>query len=293
MNEYLELVEDILTNGKQSNNRTHIPTLRVSGRSLRFDMSGNTIPLVTTRELNIKALIGELVCFIQGKTNVQDFIDNDCPFWNINGRNSAWVHSQWIREPGDLGPIYGAQWRRWRMPDGVTELDQLAMAIETLVFSPESRRNIVTAWNPGVNHTMALPPCHTGFQLLGNIEDNSADMIVTIRSSDVFLGLPYNIASYALLFKVISKLSGVHCNELIFNLHDVHIYANHIEQCKEQLKRQPLPLAEVEFLDTVDVHEFKSDYAIEIGKVLDTISTNDFIIKGYKAHPKLTGQMAD
>lgn len=287
MQNYIGLVQDVMDNGIDSDNRTDQRSKKVTGRSLRFNLLDGTIPIVTTRYINVQALVGELVGFIRGVTNYNEFKKLGCNFWYKNGKNANWINSPNRNEEGDLGPIYGGQWRNYAMPDGSFK-DQLMDAIKEVRDNPNSRRIIVMAWNPGVNDTMCLPPCHIGFQLIAYPTKKKLDMVVTIRSSDVFLGLPYNIASYAILLRLIAELTQYDANDLVINTHDTHIYENHMVQCANMVVRQPydspILIINAQKLNKIIISDMED---------LSSITPEDFNVLNYVSHPPLFGTMAD
>jgi thymidylate synthase len=248
MKQYLNLLERVLNEGTWQQNRTGIPTKRLTGAMLEFDLKEG-FPAVTTKKLAFNAVKAELLGFIRGYDNASQFRDLGCSIWDQNANeNKAWVHNIARKGEDDLGRIYGVQWRKWR-PFGEMgysyPIDQLANAISTIDHNPESRRIIVTAWNPGELSFMALPPCHMTFQLLVDVDANEVSLCMYQRSCDMFLGIPFNIASYALLLELIAAATGKRAGKLIMFLADVHIYQNHVEQVLEQLKRRTLPLCQL------------------------------------------------
>lgn len=227
MRQYLELIDDVLSNGSRKGDRTGTGTLSVFGRQMRFSLSQG-FPLLTTKKLHYPSIIHELIWFISGNTNIEYLKANGVSIWDA-----------WADENGDLGPVYGQQWRSWS--DGNDrKIDQLLNVIDLIKSDPNSRRLLVNAWNPGEVETMALPPCHFVYQFY--VADNRLSCHFNMRSVDVFLGLPFNIASYALLTHLVAQQTGLQVGELIWSGGDVHLYSNHIEQAKEQLKRMPTDL---------------------------------------------------
>lgn len=249
MKQYLELLQDILDNGVDKGDRTGTGTRSVFGRQMRFDLSKG-FPLMTTKKVHLKSIIYELLWFLKGDTNVRYLQENGVRIWN-----------EWAREDGSLGPVYGSQWRNWN-GEGI---DQIKNLIETLKTNPNDRRMIVTAWNPSKIADMALPPCHMTFQFY--VADNKLSCMLYQRSCDMFLGVPFNIASYALLTMMIAHVCGFGLGEFVHTLADTHIYHNHFDQVKEQLSRQPRPLPtmrivrKVESIDDFRFEDFElSDY---------------------------------
>ncbi|WP_374718746.1 thymidylate synthase [Parageobacillus toebii] len=227
MRQYLQLLEDILENGVEKDDRTGVGTLSVFGRQLRFNLQEG-FPLLTTKKLHIRSIIYELLWFLKGDTNVRYLQENGVTIWD-----------EWADENGDLGPIYGAQWRSWKGADGKT-VDQISWVIEEIKRNPNSRRLLVSAWNVAELDKMKLPPCHYAFQFY--VADGKLSCMWQQRSVDTFLGLPFNIASYALLTHMIAEQCDLDVGELIFSGGDVHLYKNHLEQAKLQLTREPRPL---------------------------------------------------
>lgn len=227
MHTYLNLLKRTLEQGAFRPDRTGTGTYSLFGEQLRFDLSKG-FPVVTTKKLHLRSIIHELLWFLRGDTNIAALNANGVTIWD-----------EWADEAGDLGPVYGAQWRRWSTPDGRT-IDQLAQVIEQIRSNPSSRRHIVTAWNPSDLDAMALPPCHLLFQFYVNDGKLSCQMIQ--RSADLFLGVPFNIVSYALLTHLVAAVTGLQPFEFIHVFGDVHLYANHLEQAKLQLLREPKPL---------------------------------------------------
>ncbi|MGG2988422.1 thymidylate synthase [Geobacillus stearothermophilus] len=227
MKQYLDLLRDILENGTERKDRTGTGTISVFGRQLRFDLQKG-FPLLTTKKLHIRSIIYELLWFLRGDTNIRFLNENGVTIWD-----------EWADENGDLGRIYGAQWRSWRTSDGGT-IDQITRTIEEIKRNPNSRRLLVSAWNVGELDQMALPPCHYAFQFY--VAAGRLSCMWQQRSVDTFLGLPFNIASYALLTHMVAQQCDLEVGELIFSGGDVHLYKNHVEQAKLQLTRDPRPL---------------------------------------------------
>ena len=260
MRQYLDLLQDIMDNGVDKTDRTGVGTRSVFGRQMRFDLSKG-FPLVTTKKVHLKSIIYELLWFIKGDTNVKYLQDNGVRIWN-----------EWADEDGNLGPVYGSQWRNWN-GEGI---DQLAEVIERIKNNPNDRRMIVTAWNPSKIGQMKLPPCHMLFQFY--VANGKLSCMLYQRSCDMFLGVPFNIASYALLTMMIAQVSGLKAGEFIHTLGDTHIYHNHFEQVKEQLSRTPLPLPTMKINPLIkDINDFKYD---------------DFELVGYESYGVLKGKVA-
>src|SRR5437867_3580573 len=230
MQQYLDLMRDILENGAKKNDRTGVGTLSVFGRQLRFDLETG-FPALTTKRLYMKGVIHELLWFLMGSTNINYLRDRGVTIWD-----------EWADEQGELGPVYGSQWRRWDGPDG-RSIDQISQAIEQIKTNPDSRRLIVSAWNVGELEQMRLPPCHLLFQFY--VANGQLSCQLYQRSADIFLGVPFNIASYALLTMMIAQVCGLRPGEFVHTLGDAHLYTNHLEQAKLQLTRQPYQLPQM------------------------------------------------
>lgn len=263
MKQYLDLMSDILENGVSKEDRTGTGTLSVFGRQLRFDLSKG-FPLVTTKKLHIRSIIIELLWFLRGDTNIKYLNDHGVTIWD-----------EWADEKGDLGPVYGHQWRSWPTPGGET-IDQITNVLEQIKKKPDSRRHIVTAWNPAEVDNMALPPCHALFQFY--VAGGRLSCQLYQRSADYFLGVPFNIASYALLTHMFAQQCDLEPGEFVWTGGDVHLYTNHLDQAREQLSRSPYPLP------TLSIKRKPSsifDYAYE-----------DFEILNYQAHPSIKAPIA-
>ena len=230
MKQYLDLLDTILKEGVEKKDRTGTGTLSIFGHQMRFRLSEG-FPVVTTKKLHLKSIIHELLWFLQGDTNVRYLQEKGVRIWN-----------EWAGEDGELGPVYGAQWRSWTASDGRT-IDQISQVVESLKNNPDSRRHIVSAWNVGDLEKMHLPPCHLLFQFY--VAGGRLSCQLYQRSCDVFLGVPFNIASYALLTLMMAQVTGYEPGDFVWTGGDVHIYTNHLEQVKLQLTRQPLPLPEM------------------------------------------------
>lgn len=263
MRQYLDLLQDVLENGVERGDRTGTGTKGVFGRQMRFDLS-DTFPLLTTKKLHLRSIIIELLWFLKGDTNIKYLKDNKVSIWD-----------EWADENGDLGPVYGKQWRSWATPDGRV-IDQISWVLNEIKTNPNSRRLIVSAWNPADVNDMALPPCHCLFQFF--VADGKLSCQLYQRSADVFLGVPFNIASYALLTMMMARAAGLDVGEFVHSFGDAHLYLNHVEQAKEQLNRdikQP-PIME---LNPTKTDLFGWDY-------------EDFTLKGYDAHPTIKAPIA-
>ncbi len=260
MKQYLDLLKTILDKGVKKQDRTGTGTISYFGYQMRFDLSEG-FPLVTTKKIHLKSIIYELLWFLAGDTNVKYLQDNGVRIWN-----------EWADENGDLGPVYGYQWRHWKTPEG-KEIDQIKNLISSIKNNPDSRRHIVSAWNPADVDSMALPPCHTMFQFY--VWEGKLSCQLYQRSGDSFLGVPFNIASYALLTKMVAQVCGLKPGVFVHTLGDAHIYLNHLDQVKLQLSREPYPLPEMEINPEVkDIFSFKYE---------------DFKIKNYQYHPTIKG----
>ncbi|TCS15860.1 thymidylate synthase [Caulobacter sp. BK020] len=260
--QYLNLLADILDNGVQRGDRTGTGTLGVFGRQIRFDLSKG-FPVLTTKKLHLRSIIVELLWFLRGETNVKYLQDNGCRIWD-----------EWADGNGDLGPVYGKQWRSWAAPNGQS-IDQIANLIEGLKTNPNSRRHIVSAWNPADVEDMALPPCHCLFQFF--VADGKLSCQLYQRSADVFLGVPFNIASYALLTMMVAQVVGLKPGEFVHTFGDAHLYLNHLDQAREQLRREPKPFPTLKMADKRDLFAFAYE---------------DFQLEGYEAHPHIKAAVA-
>lgn len=263
MKQYLDLMRDILENGARKTDRTGTGTLSVFGRQVRFDLSAG-FPLVTTKKLHLRSIIYELLWFLKGDTNIKYLNDNGVSIWD-----------EWADESGELGPVYGHQWRSWPAPDG-RSVDQISQVINQIKQKPDSRRHIVTAWNPAEVDKMALPPCHALFQFY--VADGKLSCQLYQRSADYFLGVPFNIASYALLTYMFAQQCDLLPGEFVWTGGDVHLYTNHLEQAKLQLSRKPYPLPQLK-IKRKPASVF--DYQFE-----------DFEIVNYQAHPSIKAPIA-
>ncbi|HEX3942745.1 MAG TPA: thymidylate synthase [Rhizomicrobium sp.] len=263
MRQYLDLMQLVLESGAEKHDRTGTGTLSIFGHQMRFDL-GEGFPLVTTKKLFTKAIIYELLWFLRGDTNVRWLQERGVSIWN-----------EWADETGDLGPVYGYQWRSWPMRDGGT-IDQISNLISDIRRNPDSRRLIVTAWNPADVPNMALPPCHCLFQFY--VANGRLSCQLYQRSADIFLGVPFNIASYALLTMMVAQVTGLKPGEFIHTFGDAHVYLNHIEQAREQLSRKPFPLPIMHINPEVkDIFAFRYE---------------DFRLENYQAHPHIKAEVA-
>lgn len=263
MRQYLDLLEDILANGTVREDRTGVGTRAVFGRQMRFDL-GAGFPMLTTKKLHLRSIIIELLWFLKGDTNVKWLQDNKVSIWD-----------EWADENGDLGPVYGKQWRSWATPGGET-VDQIAWVLNEIKTNPNSRRLIVSAWNPADVNDMALPPCHCLFQF--NVMDGKLSCQLYQRSADVFLGVPFNIASYALLTMMMARATGLQPGEFVHTFGDAHLYLNHVEQAELQLSRAPRALP------TMTMNPDKTD--------LFDWTYEDFTVSEYDPHPHIKAEVA-
>ena len=250
MRQYLDLLQRIMDEGTVRHDRTGVGTKSVFGHQMRFDLSEG-FPLLTTKKVHLKSVIHELLWFIAGDTNVRYLQENGVTIWD-----------EWADADGNLGPVYGHQWRSWPAPDG-RSIDQLAQVVDRIRRTPDSRRLLVTAWNPGEVDRMALPPCHCLFQFY--VADGKLSCQLYQRSADTFLGVPFNIASYALLTLMIAQVTGLRAGEFIHTTGDTHIYLNHFDQVREQLSREPRPLPVMKLNPAVtDLFAFRyGDFSLE------------------------------
>ena len=263
MKNYLDLLAHILDHGARKEDRTGTGTLSVFGYQMRFDLY-DRFPLLTTKRLHGKSIIHELLWFLQGSTNVQYLRENGVTIWD-----------EWANADGELGPIYGYQWRSWPAPDG-GHIDQISQVLEEIRRNPSSRRLVVSAWNVADLPKMALMPCHALFQFY--VASGRLSCQLYQRSADVFLGVPFNIASYALLTRMMAQVTGLEAGELVHTLGDAHLYLNHVEQAKEQLARLPRQLPILRINPTVtDLFAFRFD---------------DFLLEGYDPHPAIRAPIA-
>ncbi len=263
MKQYLDLLSHVLEHGVRKEDRTGTGTLSIFGYQMRFDLARG-FPLLTTKKLHLRSIIHELLWFLAGDTNIAYL-----------NRNGVTIWDEWADERGDLGPIYGRQWRAWQAADGET-IDQLARVVEEIRHNPHSRRLLVSAWNVGELDRMALPPCHLLFQFY--VAQGRLSCQLYQRSADIFLGVPFNIASYALLTLMVAQVTGLKPGEFIHTLGDAHLYANHLEQARIQLRRKPYPLPRMVLNPQV--------------KSLFDFRYEDFALKDYQAHPHIKAPVA-
>ena len=263
MKQYLDLMQHVMDHGAQKHDRTGTGTISVFGYQMRFNLQEG-FPMVTTKKLHLKSIIHELIWFLSGDTNIKYLKDNNVKIWD-----------EWADENGELGPVYGSQWRSWPTPDG-RKIDQISQIINTIKNNPDSRRIIVSAWNVADIDEMALPPCHAFFQFY--VADGKLSCQLYQRSADIFLGVPFNIASYALLTMMVAQVCGLEYGEFIHTLGDAHLYNNHLDQARLQLTRDAKPLPTMEINPEVkDIFDFKFE---------------DFTLKNYEPHPHIKGAVA-
>ena len=263
MRQYLDLMQHVLDHGVRKSDRTGTGTLSVFGYQMRFDLDQG-FPLVTTKKVHVKSIIHELIWFLSGDTNIGYLTANGVSIWN-----------EWADENGDLGPVYGAQWRSWPVGAGKT-IDQIGQVVEAIRSTPDSRRLIVTAWNPAEIDRQALPPCHCLFQFY--VADGKLSCQLYQRSADIFLGVPFNIASYALLTMMVARVTGLEPGTFIHTLGDAHLYTNHLEQARLQLARTPRPLP------TAHLNP-------DVGSIFDFVY-EDISLVGYDPHPHIKAEVA-
>jgi thymidylate synthase len=263
MKQYLDLLQYVLDNGTQKEDRTGTGTVSVFGYQMRFDL-GEGFPVLTTKKLHLKSIIHELLWFLAGDTNVKYLQENGVRIWN-----------EWANEDGELGPVYGSQWRSWRGADGMV-YDQISQVVQQIKEKPYSRRHIVSAWNVAEIDKMALPPCHNMFQFY--VADEKLSCQLYQRSADIFLGVPFNIASYALLTLMMAQVCGLKPGDFVHTFGDAHLYNDHFEQARLQLTREPFPLPQMKINPEVkSIFDFKFD---------------DFELVGYQAHPHIKAQVS-
>ncbi|MCE3267917.1 MAG: thymidylate synthase [Burkholderiales bacterium] len=263
MRQYLDLLKHVLSSGVEKSDRTGTGTISAFGYQMRFDLNAG-FPLVTTKKVHLKSIIHELLWFLQGETNIRYLNDNGVSIWN-----------EWADENGDLGPVYGRQWRSWTNCEGKV-IDQISNVINQIKTNPDSRRLIVSAWNVGELDHMALMPCHLLFQFY--VSNNKLSCLLYQRSGDAFLGVPFNIASYALLTQMVAQVCDLELGDFVHTFGDVHIYLNHLEQVKLQLSREIKPLPQMKLnLDIKDIFKFKYE---------------DFILENYDSHPAIKAPVA-
>ncbi len=263
MQQYLDLCRRVLEEGTKKTDRTGTGTISVFGHQMRFNLEDG-FPCLTTKKLHLKSIIHELLWFLQGSTNIKYLQDNGVRIWN-----------EWADENGELGPVYGHQWRSWPDYNGGT-IDQISQLVEQIKHTPDSRRLLVSAWNVAEVNQMALPPCHTLFQFY--VADGRLSLQLYQRSADIFLGVPFNIASYALLLQMMAQVTGLRAGDFVHTFGDAHIYLNHLEQVELQLSREPRPLPKMLINpDVKDIFSFKYE---------------DFTLVDYDPHPHIAGKVS-
>jgi thymidylate synthase len=263
MRQYLDLMRTVLERGVEKRDRTGTGTLSIFGHQMRFDLAEG-FPLLTTKKLHLKSIVYELLWFLRGDTNVRWLQEHGVSIWD-----------DWANEAGELGPVYGSQWRSWPAADGGT-IDQIAAVVEQIRRNPDSRRLIVSAWNPAEIDRMALPPCHCLFQFY--VADGRLSCQLYQRSADIFLGVPFNIASYALLTLMMAQVTGLGPGEFVHTFGDAHLYLNHLDQAREQIARTPWPLPQMRLdADVRDIFAFTFE---------------DFHLENYQAHPHIKARVA-
>lgn len=263
MKQYLDLLSHVLEHGEKKSDRTGTGTLSVFGHQMRFNLTDG-FPLVTTKKLHTRSIFHELLWFIKGDTNIKYLRDNKVTIWD-----------EWADDDGNLGPVYGKQWRAWETADG-QKIDQLQQVIESIKTNPDSRRHLVVAFNPGEVSKMALPPCHAFFQFY--VANGKLSCQLYQRSADVFLGVPFNIASYALLVHMVAHVCGLGVGEFVHTLGDAHLYMNHLDQARLQLTREPMPLPKL---------VLNSDI-----KNIDDFTFEDIKVMGYESHPTIKADIS-
>jgi thymidylate synthase len=261
--QYLDLLQLVLKSGTRKDDRTGTGTLSIFGHQMRFDLAAG-FPAVTTKKLHLRSVIGELIWFLRGSTNVRWLQQRGITIWD-----------EWADERGELGPVYGSQWRSWPTPDG-GHIDQIAKVIDSIRTRPDSRRHIVSAWNVAEVEQMALPPCHTLFQFY--VAEGRLSCQLYQRSADVFLGVPFNIASYALLTHLVARVTGLQAGEFIHTMGDAHLYLNHLEQAELQLSRKPLPPP------TLWLNPDRTE--------IDEFDIEDVQLRDYQSHPAIKAPIA-
>lgn len=263
MRQYLDLMQHVLNTGTQKHDRTGTGTISVFGYQMRFDLQEG-FPMVTTKKLHLRSILHELIWFLKGDTNIHYLKDNGVSIWD-----------EWADENGELGPVYGYQWRSWPTPDG-RHIDQITQVINQIKNNPDSRRLIVSAWNVAEIENMALPPCHSFFQFY--VADGKLSCQLYQRSADIFLGVPFNIASYAILTLMVAQVCGLQPGEFIHTLGDAHLYNNHLEQARLQLSREPKPLPQLKLNTSIkDIFDFKFE---------------DFMLENYEPHAHIKAPVA-
>ncbi len=266
MKAYLDLVDHVLTHGNERGDRTGVGTIGVFGAQARFDLR-ESFPCLTTKKLHLRSIIHELLWFLKGETNIAYLKENGVSIWD-----------EWADEAGDLGPVYGKQWRSWSSGENGDTIDQIARVVDSIRHHPTSRRHLVSAWNPAEVEEMALPPCHALFQFYVDPATNELSCQLYQRSADLFLGVPFNIASYALLTLMMAQVCDLKPGEFVHTFGDLHLYQNHIEQARLQLTREPRPLPVMKLNPAV--------------RTIDGFRFDDFELVGYDPHPAIKAPIA-
>jgi thymidylate synthase len=266
MQTYLDLLKLVLNEGKERGDRTGVGTIGIFGAQARFDLRA-TFPVLTTKKLHLRSIIHELLWFLKGDTNIQYLRDHRVTIWN-----------EWADADGNLGPVYGKQWRAWQGAEGAAPVDQIAQVVESIKTNPTSRRHIVSAWNVADVGRMALPPCHTMFQFFVDTQAGELSCQLYQRSADLFLGVPFNIASYSLLVLMMAQVCGLKPGDFVHTFGDLHLYKNHLDQAREQLKREPRPLPRMLLNPNVTR--------------IDGFVFDDFELVGYDPHPAIKAPIA-
>lgn len=266
MKAYLDLLDLVLNNGTARDDRTGVGTIGIFGAQARFDLR-ESFPCLTTKKLHLRSIIHELLWFLNGDTNIKYLNENGVTIWD-----------EWADENGDLGPVYGKQWRSWAVGDNGETIDQIARVVNSIQNNPTSRRHIVSAWNPADVEEMALPPCHTMFQFYVDPDRGELSCQLYQRSADLFLGVPFNIASYALLTMMMAQVCALKPGDFVHTFGDLHLYQNHLDQTREQLSREPRPLPQMKINPEV--------------KEIDGFRYEDFELVGYDPHPAIKAPIA-
>lgn len=289
MKQYQELLRNVLNNGTRQSNRTGVDTIFTTGEMMKFDLTKG-FPVLTTRKYNIKPAIAEMIGFINAATSAAHFRDLGCNFWNLNAN----ANEQWLANPNrqgedDLGEIYGWQARNWKTEELPYRLDQFKSVISDLIINPTSRRLLVSHWRPDRFNKMALPPCHVLYQFIANTKTNELNMMVYMRSNDLFLGAPANIVEYAWLLEVVAMAVGMDAKTLTYFIADAHIYVNHVEQVGELLIREPLMLPRLDYHGPLNSQPISVMSTIEW---LENLRVDDFSLVDYKAYGAISAPMA-
>ena len=299
MKQFQDLLTRVMTDGTRQSNRTGVDTLFIAGDMMRFNLQDG-FPVITTRRGMWKSSIGEMIGFMNGYDNAEEFRKLKCKFWDANAnKNEAWLKNPARKGEDDLGRVYGVQWRDWKgersLMHGIAKpayktVDQFYNVINDILNNPTSRRILVSAWRPDEISQMALPPCHVLFQFLCNVDKKELNMSMYIRSNDLFLGAPANIIEYAFLLEAVAHATGYTAKDFTYFVSDAHIYLNHIEQVKIQCSREPFPLPKLKFNNPYPEVEKRDPK--KVLEWLCDLHPDDFELEGYQHHPELTGEMA-